>query len=663
MLVIACISVLIFAVFLASFIKLPNKPAYFLFIYLIIYAEIGFIAQLSHFVKQLNNPIFFLGLQIFFLVIVYFVWTRKNKPPLFTPFSDFRLIFNRQRMINFVKSWPDVSILFFVVAASLVLTAVINYVVPPNNNDSISTHVSRIGFWLHQGSFAHWSTPKIWQIVYPVNAQVQMLWTILFSGSDHFVGFVQWFAQAAAMICVFGIARLLKASRPQAALAALVLAALPIIQLQSTTTQNDLVAGALFAISFYFFFLAIQENRNILFVISGLALGVGIGTKQTIIFLLPGFGLAILMVWLIFKRTTFNKIFVFASSVLVSFLLIGSVIFFINQRAYQNPFGPKSAVSHATQGLSNASDHLLLNSFRFLYQMADPIGLPERFAAAGIDIKASLAGPVFNALNIPIESDIATAPGHPFSFTMKHYLQEDEAWFGPIGFLILIPAVILGLIFGIKRKEPIRISIFLVAFGFLICDVLFRPGWDPFQGRYFIPVVAVAAPLLALWVSPGWWRRLIGLFIVLVSIVVLYKTTFSNPAKPLRSMENLYPPNPKLEVIWGLDRMEKITLQSGGTTFLCRMVDEVIPQDAIVGIATTETYYQEYCFFGEHFTRTLVPVYPSDRIEDEEWLRNDQHIDFLLVKETDEYPPFIPDNYFKRDKKGNWAIYEWSREN
>ncbi len=98
MLVIACISVLVFAIFLTSFIKLPNKPAYFLFVYLIIYAEIGFIAQLSHFVKQLNNPIFFLGLQVFLLGMVYFPGIKKGNLPFSAPFNDFRLFFNRQRL-------------------------------------------------------------------------------------------------------------------------------------------------------------------------------------------------------------------------------------------------------------------------------------------------------------------------------------------------------------------------------------------------------------------------------------------------------------------------------------------------------------------------------------------------------------------------------------
>ncbi len=659
MLVAACITVLFFAVFLASLMKLPNKPAYLVFIYLSGYAEIGLIAQVAHFVKQLNNPFFFVGMQVLLGLVVYGVWHKTGKPCLWGPFKDLRLLLTKQNIFKLITRWPDLTLLIIAVTASLVLTAIIIYVVPPNNNDSISTHASRIGFWLQHGSFAPWATPKMAQLIYPVNAQVQMLWTVLFSGSDRYVGFVQWLAQLAAMVSVFGVARLLKASRPQAAVAAFLFAALPSVHLQSTTTQNDLVAGALFGAVFYYFFLAIQENRKTLFGLSGLALGVGLATKQTIFFLLPGLGLSILIVWLIFKQVDFSQLMVFAASTLASFLLIGSVIFFINYREYQNPIGPESTVANSAQGLNNVSDHVVINSTRLIYQMIDTIGLPARFATIGIQLKASILGPLFAALNIPVESPRVVAPGHRFSLTMQHYLQEDEAWFGPIGFLILIPAMMIGLLVGIKRKEPMRITIFLIALGFLICDTLLRPGWDPYQGRYFTPIVIIAAPLLVGWLSPGWRRWVIGTSIMIVSIMVLYKTTFSNPAKPLRDMQHLYPPNPDIHIIWDIDRIDKITLQSGGMNAICRFVEKHIAQDATLALASPQSYYQEYCFFGENFTRRLVPVYPPERVEDRDWLRTENQVDYLLVRETKEYPAFIPEGFYEIGTKSKWVIYKW----
>ncbi|MFC2029087.1 ArnT family glycosyltransferase, partial [Chloroflexota bacterium] len=436
----------------------------------------------------------------------------------------------------------DVSMLFLAFLIFLGIAAILNYTVPPNNNDSISTHMSRVGYWLQQGSFEPWDTQKNRQLFYPVNAQVQMLWTILFTGSDHLVGFVQWKALLASMATVFGISRLLNASRPQAAFAALVLPSLPAILLQSTTTQNNLVTGALFSTCFYYFFLAVRNNRKDLFIVSGAALGIGLATNLTILFMLPGFSLAILLVWLVHKQVSFRMIFLLIGGMVSSFLLIGSTIFIINLRVYQNPLGPDSDLGHAIQGLVNPSESLLLNSTRLMYQAVDPSGLPRQLEDAGVELKADLARTLFNTVNIPIESSRGLVEGRTFNLDTRYYLQEDTAWYGPVGFLILFPAMLVGLMTGIKKRESITSSIFLAALGFLVSDALLRPGWDAYQGRYFIPVVSLATPLLVFWLVPGWRRWIFGLAIASLAITVMYRTSFTNPAKPLREMTNLYPP-------------------------------------------------------------------------------------------------------------------------
>jgi F-type H+-transporting ATPase subunit gamma len=52
--------------------------------------------------------------------------------------------------------------------------------IPQNNMDSLSTHLSRIGFWHQLGSFFPWPTFMLNQVWYPVNAQLQTYWTLLF---------------------------------------------------------------------------------------------------------------------------------------------------------------------------------------------------------------------------------------------------------------------------------------------------------------------------------------------------------------------------------------------------------------------------------------------------------------------------------------------------
>src|SRR3990172_928729 len=651
------ITVLMFTLLMASILRLPNKPAHFLFLYLASYAEIAFIAQLAHYFKLLNSQVFFLGLQILLLLAAGWLWVKRGKPSLLGPWVDTGEILRKQKWSTFLTKWPDLSLLIAGVVVSLGIAAVLNYVVPPNNNDSISTHMSRVGYWLQHGSFDPWSTQKNKQLFYPVNAQVQMLWTVLFSGSDHFVGFIQRKALVASMAAVFGISRLLKASRPQAAFAALVLASLPAILLQSTTTQNNLVTSALFVICYYFFFLAVKQKQTSLFVLSGTALGIGLATNLTVLFLLPGFGAAILLTWLFFKQVSFRYLLALAGGSIISFLLIGSTIFFINFKTLHNPLGPESDIGNATQGLENPVDFMLLNSTRLVYQAMDPSGLPERVEHEILLIKAKIARPVFNALAIPIESSFGTAEGHTFSLDSNNPLQEDVAWYGPVGFLILFPAILVGLLWGIWKKDSIAISIFLVASGFLLSDALLRPGWDAYQGRYFMPIAIVAAPLLVVWLVPGWRRWFFGLLLVFLAMTVMYRTTFTNPAKPLRDLGSAYPANPNLPLIWDLDRIGKISIQSGGSEAVCRMVDEMVPDDTVMGIATQLSYYREYCFFGEHFIRELVPVWPAVRVTDTKWLVEEQKVEYLLVAGDDDYPGSLPGGFKETAESGEWTLY------
>ncbi|MFC2064212.1 glycosyltransferase family 39 protein [Chloroflexota bacterium] len=656
---VSILTVFLFSWFLASLIRLTNKPAHFVFLYLASFGEVAFIAQMAHFFKALNNQAFFLGMQILLLLLVVWVWVKRGQPNLLGPWCDIGEIFQKQKWMRFFRKWPDVSLLFLAVVICLGIAWVLNYTIPPNNNDSISTHMSRVGYWLQQGSFDPWDTQKNKQLFYPVNAQVQMLWSILFSGSDHYVGLVQWKALLASMASVFGITRLLKATRPQAAFAALLLPTLPAILMQSTTTQNNIVTGALFAIMFYFFFLAVNEKSKLLFAVAGAALGIGLATNLTMLFLLPGFGAAILLVWLIYKQVSFRNLLVMGGGTITAFLLIGSVIFFSNIRIYNNPLGPTSEFGQATQGLESPADYILLNSLRLMYQAVDPMGLPKKYEDLGVQIKADLARPVFTALNIPIESSKGLMEGHTFKLDTRYYLQEDLAWYGPVGFLILFPAMLVGLLWGIKKKESIAISIILVSLGFLLCDALLRPGWDAYQGRYFIPVVILATPLIALWLIPGWRRWFFGLSIIALSMVVMYRTTFTNPAKPLREMTYLYPPNPELRVIWEVDRIERISFQSGNSRLVCLMVDQEVPDDAVLGIATQLSYYREYCLFGENFSRKLVPIWPAERVEETEWLVEEQEVEYLLVVINDSYPEYLSQGFKEISQSGDWILYHW----
>jgi 4-amino-4-deoxy-L-arabinose transferase-like glycosyltransferase len=567
------------------------------------------------------------------------------------------------------------------VGAALVFlfSAVLIWVVPPNNNDSLATHMSRVGYWLQRGAFFPWPSQRVWQITYPVNMQLQMFWTVLFLRVDRIVEIVQWFGALAALVAVFGLARLLGAARPQALFAGLIWATFPEIILESSTTQNDLVAGTLFAAMLYFPFWGISrrnsgtvqiantapewrggtvqvantapEWRGGMLALSGLALGLGLGTKQTLFFLMPGLALTLLLILAFTGRSAFRGLVYWSACVLAAFALLSAYMFIGNQVNFGSPMGPETAVDAQTGGQTRQSlvDNAAYNTFRLAYQMIDPTGLPDPLTGYSFKLKGLIVDKITRAIHFPVEAPVAVAIGHQFVLRERYLLNEDAAWYGPLFTVLVLPALFYQLVKGIKKKDALRIGIFLLALTFLIIDAVFRPGWDPFQGRYFIPVVTTSAALIAFLVRPGRWTAVLRWGIVTLALVIATETFLLGSGKPLSGQN----------AVWTTSRLNQETIQSFYMRQPVHMVEANVPADATMGLLTYGTFL-EYPFFREDFSRRLVQIYPPERIQDIAWLKA-QGIEYVLVLAPQDSPPVnVPADLATVANVADWTLFTWT---
>ncbi|MFC2029086.1 hypothetical protein ACFLTX_04060 [Chloroflexota bacterium] len=92
------------------------------------------------------------------------------------------------------------------------------------------------------------------------------------------------------------------------------------------------------------------------------------------------------------------------------------------------------------------------------------------------------------------------------------------------------------------------------------------------------------------------------------------------------------------------------------------MVDQQVPEDVVLGIATKSSYYQEYCFFGEFFNRELVPVWPAERVENTTWLVGEKMVEYLLVETSEGYPAALSPSFNEISQSGDWILYHWEGE-
>jgi hypothetical protein len=227
----------------------------------------------------------------------------------------------------------------------LFLTAVI---APPNNNDSLQYHMSRVMHWSQGQSLKHYATSFEPQLINPIGAETAILNARLLVGSDRLAGLLQWGSYVLVLVGVSAMTALLGGgSRVQWAAAAFA-ASLPMSVLQATSTQNDLVAAGWLIALLYFVLLSVRRPlfRDELASLA-IALGAGLLTKGTFYpyALLPAIALTIQL----FRNHR-------PRAALARGLVIGAIVLALNlgywgrnMVTYGGPLGPSNWVRGFTR--------------------------------------------------------------------------------------------------------------------------------------------------------------------------------------------------------------------------------------------------------------------------------------------------------------------------
>jgi hypothetical protein len=283
---------------------------------------------------------------------------------------------------------------------------------------------------------------------------------------------------------------------------------------------------------------------------------------------------------------------------------------------------------------------------RWGYQMADLSGLPDFIVKTGTRIKASIGEVVFNGINLEVEGESATLADHVFSLAAHPRLQEDEAWFGILGFFLIVPTSIVALVYGIKKRDLLyTVPILFLVTSYITCSMI-RPGWTPYDGRYFMPLAAISTPLFAMWIPPkriGVW---VGWLTAIISLISIGMVILFNPAKQIVGGSS----------IWKMNRIDRLTRQVYSAKEMVYLVEAAIPEAASVGVATNRVDYFSYPLYGEHFARKIFDVVPPTSLVDEAWMDfND--INYLLVLKADDFPDKVSNSFEYLDSLGDWIVY------
>jgi hypothetical protein len=175
-------------------------------------------------------------------------------------------------------------VLALAVALSLAYEAVLVVAMPPNNWDSLTYHLARVAAWAQHGG-VYWipDAPTARMNEFQPLAEQQILVWFVATGRAALFALPQLLAQLAMVGAVFEVARKLGYAARASAFAALLFAAFPLVALEATTAQNDLVAAALPVLAV----ALILEGGFAEVAVAGVSTGLALGVKLTTLYALP----------------------------------------------------------------------------------------------------------------------------------------------------------------------------------------------------------------------------------------------------------------------------------------------------------------------------------------------------------------------------------------
>ncbi|HLP60584.1 MAG TPA: glycosyltransferase family 39 protein [Candidatus Deferrimicrobium sp.] len=375
---------------------------------------------------------------------------------------------------NFLKVYKLILFIFLPIVILLFLQT---FLLPPANSDSMVYNLARVpmfqqaqGLFLENYSFIH-------QAAFPVGYDIL---TFLFLRFNSDFG-LAIFSFICYMILIAGTFSLAASffNKKLALSVALVIASLTELILQSTTTKNDIPCAAVAMVIFLAGYSFFKNRGTVDFYLLIVCSLWGLTVKGYF----GGFLAPFFLVYMIFLMKTLSfkglKVYLKAyatslkmklhySALLPLGLLVCMVLFYGNNiKQFGGIWGEKELVKS-----NQNNDGILggvLNAGRYLVQSAE---IPVKYGYKINELHDRFLQGHKNAGMRNRQGKIDLAD--------KTFLSEDYTWYGPLGFFLVIPAIIFAIFFA---KGYIRIVGLTLLLYFII--ISFQLAWMPWNSRFF----------------------------------------------------------------------------------------------------------------------------------------------------------------------------------
>lgn len=599
--------------------KIKGRISIFLAVFILSWTQIVTGIELLSIFKIVKPETMFVWHILLFLIVLFYMKQKMIQLPKVS----------QQRIISYIKEFNlrrldwilIISILFI-----FIITLFTALKVPPNNWDSMTYHMSRAAYWYQYGTIDHFFTINARQTTSPIVAETGILWTMLFAKTDSFANMIQWSSLIASSVALYGVCSMFDFSRRISLMTTLTYISLPMVILQASTTQNDLVTAAFIMIAIYFTYAGLRTNVQYLsyLLLAGLSLGLAIGAKGYALFMLPGLFIFILSLILKFEITEKKeKIISIAWVYLLGILLFSTYNWIENIQNYGSIFG---GASTGAMVVNPNLETFILNS---LHMWASFFDLPITYFQT---VLFNIVELIHSSIGIDISPERITKGGeYTISQVMIHH---DSAYFGPLGFFLVWPSIIGVIAFTLIkkfRKQQINDRLYnvammsFVAFSFFMI-IGFLIKWSPWRGRYMISFIITGLPSVAyvyhsILQSSQLTRRIFTSFIVVAILFTSFFCLFLNYSAPIIPIGydkssysindiEILPVTPKIQMERSILKMNETDLRfinypSSHLTF--ELVNQRIPHDGRLGLMIGGDDW-DYPLFGEGFEREIIQI-------------------------------------------------------
>jgi 4-amino-4-deoxy-L-arabinose transferase-like glycosyltransferase len=409
------------------------------------------------------------------------------------------------------------TVLLFLVGAILLFTLIVALLYPPNTWDSMTYHMSRVAEWIQHGHIDFYPTAIDRQNYQPPLAEFAILHFQLLSGSDRFANLIQWCSFFVVLILISLIAKELSLSFQAQLYSVVVVVTLPMAILQSSGTQNDLVAAA-FCVGFAYFMLRLVRTMSAsdaLF--CAFCLGLALLTKGTAYVYCAAIGLVIsaISLWSAAASKRVDLFVRFTAIVLVAVALNANHLTH-NYLLYGHPLSTAGDYKNEEISLRVTVSNIIRNAALHLEM---PWHEMDSFS---FRVAKKLLG---DQLNNPKSTMSSTSE-------KREPFHEDYAGNPPQFLLIAMAFLSLPLIRPTNRMIYWYAGSILLGIA-MYCVVL---KWQPWASRLHTPLFMLSAPLVgALFVSSSQVYHRLALAVALILFVYSLPYLFFNKARPFVS--------------------------------------------------------------------------------------------------------------------------------